>query len=36
MKKLTILINYKLTTTEIQHQFLDFHQEFLLDMIKDL
>jgi len=36
MKKLTVLTNYTLTTTEIQHQFLDFHQKFLLDMIKDL
>lgn len=35
-KKLTILTNYKLITMEIQHQFLDFHQEFQLDMIKDL
>jgi len=35
-EKLTILPNYKLTTMAIQHQFLDFHQEFLLDRIKDL
>jgi len=36
MKKLTVLTNYKLITTEIQHRFLDFHQKFLSDMIKDL